>query len=223
MSNTDQPVYGGLSDLSVGPSSSNSSDISGGQSRGGGGALIECALNELNPYPLDSNHYFLNRNGERLDAIDTAYEGTKVIFQCLDTKSKTAERECLGDGAWSAQSHAIRCDPKRYWIAVIAAATSAFIIVVLLIYFTCSAYNKRKRRKYVARKERIREQDDVMLRNENFVRLNFRPMQLQTISQEMDPNNSNHGMHATGDDVTIAPSAPQEELPPPNHVSNNRH
>jgi hypothetical protein len=75
----------------------------------------------------------------------------------------------------------------------------------------------------VARKERIREQDDVMLRNENFVRLNFRPMQLQTISQEMDPNNSNHGMHATGDDVTIAPSAPQEELPPPNHVSNNRH
>ena len=50
---------------------------------------------------------------------------------------------------------------------------------MLLIYFTCSAYNKRKRRKYVARKERIREQDDVMLRNENFVRLNFRPMQLR--------------------------------------------
>ena len=92
--------------------------------------------------------------------------------------------------------------------------------VVLLIYFTCSAYNKRKRRKYVARKERIREQDDVMLRNENFVRLNFRPMQLQSISQEMDPTGSALG--STGSHA-IAPSAPQEELPTPNHVSNNRH
>ena len=72
----------------------------------------------------------------------------------------------------------------------------------------------------MARKERIREQDDVMLRNENFVRLNFRPMQLQTISQEMDPTGNSMG--PTGSN-SIVPSAPQEELPTPNHVSNNRH
>ena len=40
--------------------------------------------------------------------------------------------------------------------------------------------------KYIARKERVREQDDIMLRNENFLRANFRPMQLQTISQTME-------------------------------------
>jgi len=216
MSNIDQPVYAASGGLS-----GNSSDIVGLNRGGGnGGSVIECALNELNPYPLDSTHYFLRPDGEKVDAIDLATEGTRVIFQCLDAKAKTAERECLGDGVWSAQSHAIRCDPKRYWIAVIAAATSAFIIVVLLIYFTCSAYNKRKRRKYVARKERIREQDDVMLRNENFVRLNFRPMQLQTISQEMDPTGSAIG--PTGSSNGIVPSAPLEELPTPNHVSNNR-
>jgi len=217
MSNTDQPVYAASGGVSGVLFASNSSDTN---LRNGGGGVIECAMNELNPYPLDSTHYFLRPDGEKVDAIDTAYEGTRVIFQCLDAKAKTAERECLGDGAWSVQSHAIRCDPRRYWIAVIAAATSAFIIVVLLIYFTCSAYNKRKRRKYVARKERIREQDDVMLRNENFVRLNFRPMQLQTISQEMDPTGNNMG--STGSN-SIVPSAPQEELPTPNHVSNNRH
>ena len=89
----------------------------------------------------------------------------------------------------------------RYWTAVIAATTSVFIIIVLLIYFTCSAYNKRKKRKYVSRKERVHEQvhvncwplrvkitrfsvqDDMMMRNENFVRQNFRPVtQLPTIS-----------------------------------------
>lgn len=213
MSNIDKPVFAASGGLS-----GNSSDISG--RAGNGGGFIECALNELNPYPLDSTHYFLRPGGEKVDAIDMATEGTRVIFQCLDAKSKVAERECLRDGVWSAQSHAIRCDPRRYWIAVIAAATSAFIIVVLLIYFTCSAFNKRKRRKYVARKERIREQDDVMLRNENFVRLNFRPMQLQTISQEIDPTGNSMG--STGSN-SIIPSAPQEELPTPNHVSNNRH
>ena len=121
MSNIDQPVYAASGGLS-----GNSSDISG--RAGNGGGVIECALNELNPYPLDSTHYFLRPDGEKVDAIDMATEGTRVIFQCLDAKAKTAERECLGDGVWSAQSHAIRCDPRRYWIAVIAAATSAFII-----------------------------------------------------------------------------------------------
>ena len=121
MSNIDQPVYAASGGLS-----GNSSDISG--RAGNGGDVIECAMNELNPYPLDSTHYFLRPDGEKVDAIDMATEGTRVIFQCLDAKAKTAERECLGDGVWSAQSHAIRCDPRRYWIAVIAAATSAFII-----------------------------------------------------------------------------------------------
>lgn len=220
MSNTDQPVYaasGGVSGVLF-ASSSNSSDISG--RNGGGGGVIECAMNELNPYPLDSTHYFLRPDGEKVDAIDTAYEGTRVIFQCLDAKAKTAERECLGDGAWSVQSHAIRCDPRRYWIAVIAAATSAFIIVVLLIYFTCSAYNKRKRRKYVARKERIREQDDVMLRNENFVRLNFRPMQLQTISHNQEIQNTGSQEVSNG---FPPPSAPELDEELPTHVTNNRH
>ena len=124
MSNIDQPVYAASGGLS-----GNSSDITIGRANGNGaGDVIECALNELNPYPLDSTHYFLRPDGEKVDAIDMATEGTRVIFQCLDAKSKTAERECLGDGVWSAQSHAIRCDPRRYWIAVIAAATSAFII-----------------------------------------------------------------------------------------------
>ena len=123
MSNIDQPVYAASGGLS-----GNSSDIIGRANGNGAGDVIECALNELNPYPLDSTHYFLRPDGEKVDAIDMATEGTRVIFQCLDAKSKTAERECLGDGVWSAQSHAIRCDPRRYWIAVIAAATSAFII-----------------------------------------------------------------------------------------------
>ena len=124
MSNIDKPVYAASGGLS-----GNSSDITIGRANGNGaGDVIECALNELNPYPLDSTHYFLRPDGEKVDAIDMATEGTRVIFQCLDAKSKTAERECLGDGVWSAQSHAIRCDPRRYWIAVIAAATSAFII-----------------------------------------------------------------------------------------------
>ena len=91
---------------------------------------------------------------------------------------ETAYRRCQSDGTWSTQSAAISCDKWRYWAAVIAAATSAVIVVVLFIYFTCSAYNKRKKRKYIARKERMREQDHVMMRNENFVRANFRSLPL---------------------------------------------
>ncbi|CBY20221.1 unnamed protein product [Oikopleura dioica] len=95
-----------------------------------------------------------------------------------NSKAKTAYRRCQSDGTWSTQSAAISCDKWRYWAAVIAAATSAVIVVVLFIYFTCSAYNKRKKRKYIARQERMREQDHDMMRNENFVRANFRSLPL---------------------------------------------
>merc|ERR1719242_1660769 len=169
------------------------------------GCLISDATEHI---PMDSNYYFETKT-EKITRWESdnpgnakVDHGSLVVFECIDAKSKRAHRECLSDGTWSPQSASIRCDPKRYWIAVIAAATSAFIIIVLLIYFTCSAYNKRKKRKYIARKERIREQDDLMLRNENFVRLNFRPMQLRTISQSATSHQ---------DDYSIQPSAP----PPP--------
>jgi len=142
-----------------------------------------CLFPGADSFPSGSLFYYRDTNGEEYDSVGHAKVGTKLVFQCIDSKSKTAERECLSDGTWSAQSAAIKCDPMRYWTAVIAATTSVFIIVVLLIYFTCSAYNKRKKRKYISRKERVREQDDMMMRNENFVRQNFRPVtQLPTIS-----------------------------------------
>lgn len=138
---------------------------------------IECSLDFASP--IDSIYYFESPNGRLVNLEGpTAQVGTRVIFECTDSKAKTAFRECLADGQWSSQNNAIICDKWRYWAAVIAAATSAFIIIILLMYFTCSAYNKRKKRKYIARKERIREQDDLMMRNENFVRLNFRPLPL---------------------------------------------
>lgn len=143
----------------------------------------ECPFPASESFPSGSIFYYRDKSGEEYDSVGHAKVGTRIVFQCIDSKSKIAERECLSDGTWSAQSAAIKCDPMRYWTAVIAATTSVFIIIVLLIYFTCSAYNKRKKRKYISRKERVREQDDMMLRNENFVRQNFRPVtQLPTIS-----------------------------------------
>lgn len=177
------------------------------------GCLISDATEHI---PADANYYFETKNQKitQWESHNPGFSrvegGSLVVFECIDAKSKRASRECLSDGSWSPQSSAIRCDSKRYWIAVIAAATSAFIIIVLFIYFTCSAYNKRKKRKYIARKERIREQDDLMLRNENFVRLNFRPMQLRTISQNTP---SEHHHHHQQDDYSIQPTAPPPTTP----------
>ena len=113
---------------------------------------IECSLDFASP--IDSIYYFESPNGRLVNLEGpTAQVGTRVIFECTDSKAKTAFRECLADGQWSSQNNAIICDKWRYWAAVIAAATSAFIIIILLMYFTCSAYNKRKKRKYIARKE----------------------------------------------------------------------
>ena len=113
---------------------------------------IECSLDFASP--IDSIYYFESPNGRLVNLEGpTAQVGTRVIFECTDSKAKTAFRECLADGQWSSQDNAIICDKWRYWAAVIAAATSAFIIIILLMYFTCSAYNKRRKRKYIARKE----------------------------------------------------------------------
>lgn len=147
-----------------------------------------CAFPQTESFPSGSLFYYRDKNGEEYDSVGHAEVGTRIVFQCIDSKSKIAERECLANGTWSAQSAAIKCDPMRYWTAVIAATTSVFIIIVLLIYFTCSAYNKRRKRKYISRKERVREQDDMMLRNENFVRQNFRPVsQLPNMASTVQP------------------------------------
>merc|ERR1712050_14638 len=140
---------------------------------------VECSLEHNFATPVDSIYYFQSPDGQLITLEGTtAKVGTRVIFECTDSKSKSAYRECQPNGGWSLQNKAIVCDKWRYWAAVIAAATSAFIILILLVYFTCSAYNKRKKRKYIARTERVREQDEMMMRNENFVRLNFRPLPL---------------------------------------------
>lgn len=142
-------------------------------------ANATCSLTEDFYQPLDSIFYFRDGDGKIVDIYESvAPVDTQVVFECKDSKAKTAFRRCQSDGTWSTQSQAISCDKWRYWAAVIAAATSALIVVVLLIYFTCSAYNKRKKRKYIARQERVREQDHVMMRNENFVRTNFRSLPL---------------------------------------------
>jgi len=142
-------------------------------------SAIECSLEHNFASPIDSIYYFRSPDGQLINLEgSTAKIGTRVIFECTDSKAKSAYRECQSNGDWSTQNNVIICDKWRYWAAVIAAATSAFIILLLIFYFTCSAYNKRKKRKYVARKERIREQDEMMMRNENFVRLNFRPLPL---------------------------------------------
>jgi len=140
---------------------------------------VECSLEHNFATPVDSIYYFQSPDGQLITLEGTtAKVGTRVIFECTDSRSKSAYRECQPNGGWSIQNTAIVCDKWRYWAAVIAAATSAFIILILLVYFTCSAYNKRKKRKYIARTERVREQDEMMMRNENFVRLNFRPLPL---------------------------------------------
>ena len=115
---------------------------------------------------------------QKQEKLSKNHKWASIFNPVTDSKLKTAYRRCQSDGTWSTQSAAISCDKWRYWAAVIAAATSAVIVVVLFIYFTCSAYNKRKKRKYIARKERMREQDHVMMRNENFVRANFRSLPL---------------------------------------------
>lgn len=160
-------------------------------------SAIECSLEHNFASPIDSIYYFRAPDGQLINLEgSTAKIGTRVIFECTDSKSKSAYRECQTNGDWSPQNNVIICDKWRYWAAVIAAATSAFIIVVLLIYFTCSAYNKRKKRKYIARKERIREQDEMMMRNENFVRLNFRPLPLS-----IHPDASGATSGATAPDI----------------------
>jgi len=152
-------------------------------------ANLTCSLEHDFATPIDSIYYFRAPDGQLINLEgSSARVGSRVIFECTDSKAKSAFRECLSDGTWSEQNNAIICDKWRYWAAVIAAATSAFIILILLIYFTCSAYNKRKKRKYIARKERIREQDEMMMRNENFVRLNFRPLPLSIHPDASGPN-----------------------------------
>jgi hypothetical protein len=163
-------------------------------------SILECSLERNFASPIDSIYYFRSPDGQLINLEgSTAKIGTRVIFECKDSKSKTAYRECQPNGDWSTQNNIIICDKWRYWAAVIAAATSAFIIVVLLIYFTCSAYNKRKKRKYIARKDRIREQDEMMMRNENFVRLNFRPLPL-SIHPDASAPSENNG--ATAPDIS---------------------
>jgi len=118
---------------------------------------IECSLEHNFASPIDSIYYFRSPDGQLVNLEgSTAKIGTRVIFECTDSKAKSSYIECQTNGDWSPQNNVIICDKWRYWAAVIAAATSAFIIVVLLVYFTCSAYNKRKKRKYIARKERNR-------------------------------------------------------------------
>jgi len=120
-------------------------------------ANLTCSLEHDFATPIDSIYYFRAPDGQLINLEgSSARVGSRVIFECTDSKAKSAFRECLSDGTWSEQNNAIICDKWRYWAAVIAAATSAFIILILLIYFTCSAYNKRKKRKYIARKERKR-------------------------------------------------------------------
>lgn len=161
---------------------------------------VECSLERNFASPIDSIYYFRSPDGQLINLEgSTAQIGTRVIFECTDSKSKSAYRECQANGDWSPQNNAIICDKWRYWAAVIAAATSAFIILVLVLYFTCSAYNKRKKRKYIARKERIREQDEMMMRNENFVRLNFRPLPLSIHPDASGPPSATGG--ATAPDV----------------------
>jgi len=166
-------------------------------------ANLTCSLEHDFATPIDSIYYFRAPDGQLINLEgSSARVGSRVIFECTDSKAKSAFRECLSDGTWSEQNNAIICDKWRYWAAVIAAATSAFIILILLIYFTCSAYNKRKKRKYIARKERIREQDEMMMRNENFVRLNFRPLPLSIHPDASGPNG------ATAPDVAEVNSEP---------------
>ena len=120
-------------------------------------ANLTCSLEHDFATPIDSIYSFRAPDGQLINLEgSSARVGSRVIFECTDSKAKSAFRECLSDGTWSEQNNAIICDKWRYWAAVIAAATSAFIILILLIYFTCSAYNKRKKRKYIARKERKR-------------------------------------------------------------------
>lgn len=140
-----------------------------------------CSFSEDFMQPLDSIYFFRDGNGKIVDIYDAgAPVDTQVVFMCKDSKAKTAYRQCQSDGTWSEQSQTLSCDKWRYLAAVIAAATSAAIVVVIFIYFSCSAYNKRKKRKYTGtyRTERVREQHHVMRRNENFVRLNFRSFPL---------------------------------------------
>lgn len=149
-------------------------------------ANATCSFSEDFMQPLDSIYYFRDGDGKIVDIYDTgAPVDTQIVFMCKDSKTKTAYRQCQSDGTWSAQSQALSCDKWRYLAAVIAAATSAAIVVVIIIYFSYSAYNKnRKKRKYTGtgsyRNERVhvREQDHVMRRNENFVRLNFKSFPL---------------------------------------------
>lgn len=49
-----------------------------------------------------------DKSGEEYDSVGHAKVGTRIVFQCIDSKSKIAERECLSDGTWSAQSAAIK-------------------------------------------------------------------------------------------------------------------
>lgn len=173
-------------------------------------SAIECSLEHNFASPIDSIYYFRSPDGQLINLEgSTAKVGTRVIFECTDSKAKSAYRECLDGGYWSTQNTVIICDKWRYWAAVIAAATSAFIILILIFYFTCSAYNKRKKRKYVARKERVREQDEMMMRNENFVRLNFRPLPLS-----IHPD-------ASGTSAATAPDVRELEDPPVNESREN--
>lgn len=114
-----------------------------------------CSIDQNLASPTDSISFFRDSEGHLVNfGGSTAPIGTRVIFECSDSKLKTAYRECLVNNQWSIQSKTIVCDKWRYWAAVIAAATSAFVIVILIVYFTCAAYNKRKKRKYIARTER---------------------------------------------------------------------
>lgn len=132
--------------------------------------------------PMDSYLYFLLPDGRRTkgEEIEQFDIGTKAVYECTDSKLKSAFRECQVGGGWSHQNRDISCDKWRYWAAVIVAAASAFVILLLLIYFICSAYYKRKKRKYISRAERLRNQDETMMRNEDFVRQNFRQLPLNT-------------------------------------------
>jgi len=136
-----------------------------------------CSFAEDFMQPLDSIYYFRDGDGKIVDFYGAeAPVDTQVVFMCKDSKAQMAYRQCQSDGTWSMQNQPLSCDKWRYLAAVIAAATSAAIVVVIFIYFSCSAYNKRKKRKYTGTNS-VRE-DHVMRRNENFVRLNFRSFPL---------------------------------------------
>jgi len=139
-----------------------------------------CSFGEDFMQPLDSIYYFRDGDGKLVDIYESAPVDTQVVFICKDSKAKTAYRNCQSDGTWSPQNQTLSCDKWRYLAAVIAAATSAAIVLVIFIYFSCSAYNKRKKRKYTGSTVCVREhtQDHVMRRNENFVRLNFKSFPL---------------------------------------------